>query len=106
MSKKIYVGNLSYAATEDDLRQVFEGMGEIQSVKIIKDEATGRSKGFGFVEMTSDQEADRAIQTLNGQELLGRAMKVSEARPQAERGARPRGGKPPYERGGGRGPRW
>ncbi|MDA8088537.1 MAG: RNA-binding protein [Nitrospiraceae bacterium] len=86
MSKKIYVGNLSYATTEDDLRRVFEEMGEVQSVKVIKDEVTGRSKGFGFVEMTSDENADRAIQSLNGKDLLGRAMKVSEARPPAERG--------------------
>ncbi|MDA8387981.1 MAG: RNA-binding protein [Nitrospiraceae bacterium] len=88
MSKKIYVGNLSYAVTEDDLRQAFEAIGEVQSVKVIKDEATGRSKGFGFVEMTSDEDADRAISTLDGTKLLDRAMKVSEARPQAERGGR------------------
>ncbi|MDA8171576.1 MAG: RNA-binding protein [Nitrospiraceae bacterium] len=99
--KKIYVGNLSYAATEDDLRQVFEGIGEVQSVKVIKDEVTGRSKGFGFVEMTSDEDADKAIQSLNGTNLLDRAMKVSEARPPAERGGREQ--RKPFGRGGGRG---
>lgn len=102
MAKKIYVGNLPYAATEDDLRQAFEAIGEVQSVKVIKDEATGRSKGFGFVEMTSDEDADRAIESLNGAKLLDRAMKVSEARPQAERGAR---GKRPMG-GRGRESRW
>ena len=96
MAKKIYVGNLPYAATEDDLRQAFEGIGEVQSVKVIKDEATGRSKGFGFVEMTNDEDADRAIETLDGTKLLDRAMKVSEARPQAEKGRerrKPMGGR-------------
>ncbi|MEW6587129.1 MAG: RNA-binding protein [Nitrospirota bacterium] len=86
MSKKIYVGNLPYSATEDDLRQMFEKVGEVQSVRILTDAATGRSRGFGFVEMTSDEEADKAINQLNGAALMERTLTVSEARPQAARG--------------------
>ena len=95
MAKKIYVGNLSYDVTEDVLRETFEKIGEVRSAKVIKDEVTGRSKGFGFVEMPADEEADRAISTLDGQSLMDRPMKVSEARPLAERGrgeGRPGGG--------------
>ena len=82
MSKKLYVGNLPYGAAEDDLREVFEKIGEVQSVKIVTDPATGRSRGFGFVEMASNEDADRAIATLNGTKVMERAIIVSEARPQ------------------------
>ena len=91
----IYVGNLSYEATEDDLRQAFEAHGEVTSVAIIKDKMTGRSRGFGFVEMPDKNQANAAIQALNLQEVRGRAITVNEAKPKSE-GA-PRGG------GGGRG---
>ncbi len=86
MSKKIYVGNLSYKVDENALREVFARKGEVQSVKIITDFATGRSKGFGFVEMTSDEDAEKAISTLNGTTLMDRALIVNEARPQTVRG--------------------
>jgi RNA recognition motif-containing protein len=92
----IYVGNLSYEATEDDLRQAFEAHGEVTSVAIIKDKMTGRSRGFGFVEMSDKNQANAAIQALNLQEVRGRAITVNEARPKAEGGARGGGG------GGGR----
>jgi len=98
MAKKIYVGNLSYSADEGSLREMFAKIGEVTSVKIITDPATGRSRGFGFVEMSSDEDATKAIETLNGQKLQERALVVSEARPQAEK-RRPGGG----GRGGQRG---
>jgi len=99
MGKKLYVGNLSYSITEDDLKEAFAQAGEIESVKIITDAGTGRSKGFGFVEMVSEEEAAQAITSLNGTSLGDRALNVSEARPQRERGARGRSG----FGGGGRG---
>jgi len=85
MSKKVYVGNLPYQVDEDSLREVFAAIGEVQSVRIVADE-TGRSKGFGFVEMTADADADEAISSLNGTPLMGRSIVVNEARPQASRG--------------------
>jgi len=85
MSKKIYVGNLSYNATEDSVREAFAQFGEILSVRLITD-STGRMKGFGFVEMASAQDAAKAIEALNGYSFMGRNIVVSEARPQAERG--------------------
>ncbi len=86
MAKKLYAGNLSYQMTEAALRDVFASKGEVVSAKIITDAATGRSKGFGFVEMASDEDASRAIAELNGTTVEGRAINVSEARPQRERG--------------------
>jgi RNA recognition motif-containing protein len=86
MSKKIYVGNLSYKVDEDAIKEVFERIGEVQSVKIITDFATGRSKGFGFVEMTSDEDVEKAISTLNGTTFMDRTLSVNEARPQTDRG--------------------
>jgi len=77
---KLYVGNLSYDTTDDDLRGLFEGVGEVASATVIMDRRTGRSKGFGFVEMPDDQAARSAIEKLNGQDLQGRAIKVDEAR--------------------------
>jgi len=101
MNTNIYVGNLAYDVTEDDLRQAFESCGKITSVSLIKDNFSGQSKGFGFVEMAAKAEAQAAISKLNGRELKGRAITVNEARPrndgQRGRGG-PRGGGP---RGGG-----
>lgn len=81
---KIYIGNLSYDVTESDLRQAFEPLGQIASINVIMDKYTGRSKGFGFVEMASADEAQAAIKALNGKELKGRAITVNEARPRPE----------------------
>jgi len=105
MAKKLYVGNLSYNMTEEDLRNAFTPVGEVQSVKIITDAATGRSKGFGFVEMTNDEDADKAITTLNGTNVMDRAINVSEARPMTDRGGRGgrpggKGGQRRFDRGG------
>ena len=85
MAKRIYVGNLSFQTTEDDLSNFFKTVGAVDSVSIITDRDTGRSKGFGFVEM-NDEDADKAIAELNGQELNGRALTVNEARPREDRG--------------------
>jgi RNA recognition motif-containing protein len=82
----IYVGNLSYQTTEDQLRQAFEAFGQVTSVNIIKDKYSGESKGFGFVEMAGKEEAEEAMAALNGKELNGRNMSVSEARPRKEGG--------------------
>ncbi|OHD19877.1 MAG: RNA-binding protein [Spirochaetes bacterium GWB1_59_5] len=79
MSKKIYVGNMNYATTEDSLRELFGQFGGVSSVAVIMDRATGRAKGFGFVEMESDQSAQAAIQKLDGQEYEGRKLRVNEA---------------------------
>lgn len=78
---KIYVGNLSYTTSEAELTQLFSGVGTVESVQVIRDRATGRSKGFGFVEMQNDQEAAAACQTLNQRELDGRRLNVNEAKP-------------------------
>jgi RNA recognition motif-containing protein len=80
----IYVGSLSYEATEEDLKEAFEAFGEVETVKVVKDNYTGRSKGFGFVEMPSQPEARSAIDGLNSKELKGRTLNVSEARPRTE----------------------
>ncbi|NQV38706.1 MAG: RNA-binding protein [Candidatus Marinimicrobia bacterium] len=81
----LYVGNLSYDLSEDDLKNAFGEHGEVTSAKIISDRMTGRSKGFGFVEMTNDEEGRSALEALNDVELKGRSLKVSEARPREER---------------------
>jgi len=96
---KLYVGNLSYEVTEEDLKQSFEQFGQVESVAIITDKFTGKSKGFGFVEMASKAEGQSAIDGLNGKELKGRTLNVNEARPRTEN----RGGRGGY--GGGRGGR-
>ena len=85
MGKKLYVGNLSYQCSSSDLEQMFGEFGTVASAQVIQDRETGRSKGFGFVEMSSDSEADAAIAALNGQEHNGRALTVNEARPREER---------------------
>jgi RNA recognition motif-containing protein len=86
MGKKLYVGNLSFDVTDGALEQLFAGHGTVQSAQVIMDRDTGRSKGFGFVEMSTDQEAQNAIQALNGQQVGGRALTVNEAKPREDRG--------------------
>jgi cold-inducible RNA-binding protein len=101
----IYVGNLSYEVTEEDLKQAFEAFGEVDSAKVIKDKYTGKSKGFGFVMMPDKAKAESAIQGLNGTDLKGRNLNVNEARPRAEGHPRAEGrrtgAKPGGPRGGG-----
>lgn len=92
MSKNIYVGNLSYSVGNSELEQLFAEFGTVNSAQVINDRDTGRSKGFGFVEMEDDQEADAAIETLNGKENDGRALTVNLARPRANRGGGGGGG--------------
>lgn len=93
MNKKLYVGGLSYSTTEQGLRELFSRVGDVDSVNVITDRDTGRSKGFGFVEMANEADAESAIQEYNGIEFEGRRLTVSEAKPQAPRGsAGPRGG--------------
>ncbi len=82
---KIYVGNLSYSTSEEDVRAAFSQFGTVDSADVIMDRNTGRSKGFGFVEMSNDDEAKAAIEGLNGKELDGRSLNVNEARPRPER---------------------
>ena len=98
----IYVGNLSREVTEDSLREAFEPFGQVESVNIIKDRFSGESRGFGFLEMPSKQEAEKAIEEMNGKDLMGRAVNVNEARPRTNR-RDSRGGRGGYSGGGGRG---
>ncbi len=98
MAKKLYVGNLSYDTSDSDLQSMFEEFGTVESVQVIKDRDSGRSKGFGFVEMSNGQEAQAAIDALNGKEVDGRALTVNEAKPREDRGGGGRGG---YGGGGG-----
>jgi cold-inducible RNA-binding protein len=84
--KNIFVGNLSFGATESSVRSLFESYGAVDRVSIVTDRDTGQARGFGFVEMSNNAEADRAINELNGRELDGRAMNVNEARPKTDRG--------------------
>lgn len=98
----IYVGNLSYEVKEEDLKKEFEAFGQVESVKIIQDNYTGRSKGFGFIDMPNNSEAQAAIDGLKGKELKGRALNINEARPKTEgRGGRTGGGFGGNRRGGG-----
>ena len=92
MSKKLYVGNLAYSVTDSALEAMFTAHGTVQSVQVIMDRETGRSKGFGFVEMSNDQEAQNAIKALNGQQNDGRALTVNEAKPREDRGGSRSGG--------------
>lgn len=87
MSKRLYVGGLSYSTTQDGLRDAFAQAGAVQDASIVMDKMTGRSRGFGFVEMTNDEDADKAIEMWNGKELDGRRLTVNEARPMADRPA-------------------
>jgi RNA recognition motif-containing protein len=102
MGKKLYVGNLGYGVTDSDLEKMFAAHGTVQSAQVITDRDTGRSKGFGFVEMTNDQEAQAAIQALNGHDAGGRPLTVNEARPKTEGGRGGSGGRG-YGGGGDRG---
>lgn len=97
MGNKLYVGNLAYGLRDQDLQDAFSQFGEVTSAKVMMDRDTGRSKGFGFVEMGSDPEAQAAINGMNGQSLSGRAIVVNEARPREER---PSGFRSPYGGGG------
>jgi len=111
MSTKLYVGNISFDTTNQDLIDLFSGSGTVQSANIIEDRETGRSRGFGFVEMSSKAEAEAAIASLNGKEIDGRALKVNEAKPQQNRnagggGGGRRGGGGGGGYGGGYGSRW
>lgn len=92
MGKKLYVGNLAFSVTDASLQEMFAAGGTVESAKIITDKMSGRSKGFGFVEMSTDEEAQACIQSMNGKEFEGRALTVSEARPQAPRENRGGGG--------------
>lgn len=98
MGKKLYVGNLSFTLGDSDLEQIFTAHGAVRSAQVIMDRETGRSKGFGFVEMETEEAAQSAISALNGREVNGRALTVNEARPREEGGSRGGGGG-----GGGRG---
>ncbi|MBI2075134.1 MAG: RNA-binding protein [Candidatus Harrisonbacteria bacterium] len=97
MAKRLFVGSLSYNTTQDALRDAFAQAGTVESATIIMDKMTGRSKGFAFVEMSSDEEAQKAIEMLNGKELDGRTLVVNEARPMEARAPRREGG---FSRGG------
>ncbi len=101
MGRKLYVGNLPYSADQQTLQDTFSQCGTVDSVNVITDRDTGQSKGFGFVEMSSDGEAQKAIQDLNGSDCDGRPMKVNEAKPQQKRSGG--GGRSGY---GGSGNRW
>src|SRR5437660_10187902 len=92
MGRKLYVGNLTYGVTDSDLEQMFAAHGTVQSAQVIMDRDTGRSKGFGVVEMGSDQEAQAAIAAMNGKEVDGRALTVNEAKPREDRGGGGGGG--------------
>jgi RNA recognition motif-containing protein len=102
MGKKLYVGGLPYSVTDDQLNELFASHGTVESARVITDRFSGRSKGFGFVEMSSDDEAQKAINELNGTQYEGRTIIVNEARPQE---SRPRGGRGGGGGGGGGG-RW
>jgi RNA recognition motif-containing protein len=110
MAFKIFVGNLSWNATEDALKQLFAEFGEVVSVRIVADPYTGRSKGFGFIEMSDESSGNQAIEKLDNFEFLGRPIRVSRARQEEGGGGGARGGQRPYrgergDRGGSRGPR-
>jgi cold-inducible RNA-binding protein len=99
MSTRLYVGNLSFRTTGDELRDLFSQAGEVENATVVEDRDTGRSRGFGFVEMTTSEGAAAAIQMFNGKELGGRALTVNEAKPREDRG----GGRGGFGGGGGRG---
>ena len=103
MAKKLYVGNLAFSVTDDELMQAFTSFGNVLSARVVMDRMTGRSKGFGFVEIEDDGQADQAVDKMNGQTIGGRPVRVSEAKPQEER---PRGGGGGGSRDGGGGNRY
>ena len=111
MSMKLYVGNLSFQTSSQELEELFGGYGTVESATVVEDRETGRSRGFGFVEMSSQEEGEKAIAELNGQEVGGRELKVNEAKPREDRGGRGGGGGyggggGGYGGGGGRSNRW
>jgi RNA recognition motif-containing protein len=99
MSMKLYVGNLSFQTSSEDLQELFAQAGTVESASVVEDRDTGRSRGFGFVEMASKEEGEAAIQQFNGKDLGGRSLTVNEARPREDRG----GGRGGFGGGGGRG---
>jgi RNA recognition motif-containing protein len=103
MSMKLYVGNLSFQTSRDELEQLFAQAGTVESTNIVEDRETGRSRGFGFIEMATREEGEAAIQQFNGKELNGRALTVNEARPREDRGNRGGGGYGGNRGGGGGG---
>ena len=103
MAKKLYVGNLAFSVTDDELMQAFTSFGNVLSARVVMDRMTGRSKGFGFVEIEDDGQADQAVDKMNGQTIGGRPVRVSEAKPQEER---PREGGGGGRGGGGGGNRY
>jgi RNA recognition motif-containing protein len=103
MSTKIYVGNLSFNTSSQDLTELFSSSGTVESASVVEDRETGRSRGFGFVEMSSSSEAEAAIAALNGKEVDGRELKVNEAKPQAPRTGGGGGNRSGYGGGGSRG---
>jgi|SRR5262250_2785437 len=103
MSMKLYVGNLAFQTSSAELQQLFAQAGTVESASVIEDRDTGRSRGFGFVEMASKEEGDAAIAQFNGKEFNGRNLTVNEARPREDRGNRGGGGRGGYGGGGGRG---
>ncbi|HEX3175325.1 MAG TPA: RNA-binding protein [Methylomirabilota bacterium] len=109
MAAKLFVGNLSFQATEEDLRELFAQAGNVETVRIITDQFTGRPRGFGFVEMATKEEAQKAVEMLNGRLFRDRNLVVDEARPQPQRGAGGGGGRPgdrPRPSGGAGGGGW
>lgn len=106
MAKRLYVGNLAYSTTNSDLETLFAPFGDVRNAQVVMDFATGRSKGFGFVEMNSDSEAQAAITGLNEQDFNGRPLTVNEARPREERSRSGGGGGGHRGGGGGGGRRW
>lgn len=113
MGRKLYVGNLPYSTTEDELRELFSRAGGVDTVNVIRDNATGRARGFAFVEMVSDADAQKAIGDLNGAQLGGRTLAINEARPKPQFGGGGGGGGRGFGGGGGGGrgegrrePRW
>jgi cold-inducible RNA-binding protein len=103
MNRKLYVGNLPYQTTEQDLEELFSQVGQVDSVRVMRDQATGRARGFAFVEMATEADAEKAVNTLHAQSYGGRSLTVNEARPQP---ARTGGGGYGGDRGSRREPRW
>lgn len=101
MGRRLYVGNLPYKATDEDLTSLFSTVGDVASARVMRDMATGRARGFGFVEMTTDEAAQKAIEKLHQHQMDGRAIVVNEAQPKPAGGARPFGGGGGFNRGGG-----